>query len=198
MTAPLKLVVADDEPDLCEFYQTVLSDAGHQVSVALTGRQLVELCRFTRPDLVITDVKMPEMDGIAAVKAVCKERPVPAILVSGYSDPVLVERAAVAPVLAYLVKPVRPEDLLPAIATAMRLFAEFQALQQEAAHLRQTLEERKVIEHAKGILMKRLKLDEGEAFRRLQKTACAGNHKVIDVAREVLKAEQVFRSLPER
>ena len=123
--------------------------------------------RATRPDLVITDIKMPDMDGIDAATQIYRERPIPVILVSAYHDPEFIRRAEADHILAYLVKPIKQADLEPAIALAMRRFEQFQALRKEAADLRQALEDRKVIERAKGILMKKAGLDEHDAFRRL-------------------------------
>ena len=149
----------------------MLKRLGHQVvSVAENGRELVEHCRQQRPDLVITDIKMPEMDGIEASQEICRERPVPIILVSAFQDGKLIERAEADSVLAYLVKPIGPDDLVPAIAIARRRFEELTGLRKESADLRQALTDRKVIEQAKGVLMKVAGLDEPTAFRRLQGT----------------------------
>jgi response regulator NasT len=114
------------------------------------------------------------------------ERPVPVILVSAYSDAKLIERAEADHIMAYLVKPIKQTDLEPAIGLAMRRFEQFEALRREAADIRQALEDRKIIERAKGILMKELDLSEAEAFRRLQKTASAKNLKLIELARLTL------------
>src|SRR5688572_19458606 len=117
MTKGLRIAVADDEADMRDFFEKVLPRCGHQViAVAENGAQLVEHCRQLQPDLVITDIKMPEMDGIEASRQICQERPVPVILVSAYHDPVLIERAAGDHVLAYLVKPIGVADLQPAIS----------------------------------------------------------------------------------
>ena len=113
----------------------------------------------------------------------------PIILVSAYHDPELIERAEADHILGYLVKPIKPPDLEPVIALAMRRFEQFQVLRKEAADMRQALEDRKVIERAKGILMKRGQLDEQEAFRRLQKLASDRSQKLAEVAKMVLMVE---------
>jgi two-component system, response regulator PdtaR len=187
----LRVAVGDDEPDMRDYFATILPHLGHHVVViASNGRELVEACRTTRPDLLIVDIKMPEMDGIDAAAEICREEPLPVILVSAYHDPELVERAGADHILAYLVKPIKQADLEPAIAIAMRRFQQFQQLRQETTDLRQALEDRKVIERAKGVLMKRVRLDEQAAFRRLQKLASQQNLKLIEVARIILTAEQ--------
>jgi response regulator NasT len=191
MNTNLRIVVADDEPDMRDYFQKILPRLGHQVvGVAQTGRELIECCRTMRPDLVITDIKMPDLDGIEAATRIYEEEPLPVILVSAFHDPRLIERAEQDHILGYLVKPIKQADLAPAIALAVRRFEQFQALTTEAADLRQALADRKVIEKAKGKLMQSAGLDEQEAFRRLQKLASGQNRKLVEVARMVLQGEQ--------
>ena len=123
-----------------DFFTRILKRCGHElVSVAENGRELVEHCRELQPDLVITDVKMPGIDGIEASREICRERSVPVILVSAHSDVSFAELAKEDPILAYLVKPIGRDDLVPAIAIAMRRFEERQRLRKEAADLRQAM-----------------------------------------------------------
>lgn len=191
MTQTLRIAVADDEPDMRDYFQKCLTRLGHKVvAVAATGNELLEKCRTNPPDLVITDIKMPDMDGIDAATKIYRERAIPVILVSAFSDPQLIERAEADHVLGYLVKPIKQADLVPAIALAMRRFEQFEALHREAADLRQALEDRKVIERAKGILMKRTQLDEQEAFRRLQRLASEKSRKLVEIAQMILLAEE--------
>ncbi|MBS0209526.1 MAG: response regulator [Planctomycetes bacterium] len=127
MTDSLRVAVADDESDMRDFFERMLPRCGHQVvAVAEMGEQLVELCRQVKPDLVITDFKMPGIDGIEASLQICRERPTAVILVSAYHDPEPITRAENDHVLAYLVKPIGLVDLAPAIAVAMRRFQELQ------------------------------------------------------------------------
>jgi response regulator NasT len=191
MNPSLRIAVADDEPDMREYFQRLLPRLGHQVvGVAADGRQLIELCRTTQPDLVITDIKMPDMDGIDAADQIYRQRALPIILVSAYHDADLIARAEADHVLGYLVKPIKPADLEPTIALAMRRFEQFQTLQKEAADLRQALEDRKLIERAKGVIMRRARLDEQDAFRRLQKLASEKSRKLVDIANMILVAEE--------
>jgi len=193
MNPNLRIAIADDEADMRDFLERMLPRCGHQVvSVAENGAQLVEHCRQLHPDLVITDVKMPEMDGIEASVKLCEDRPTPVILVSAYHDEALVGRAEADNILAYLVKPIVFADLQPAISIAMLRFGELQALRQECTDLRQALADRKVIEQAKGILMRVARVDEKEAFRRLQETASEQNKKLIDAAKTVISLEQAL------
>jgi response regulator NasT len=190
MTEALRIAVADDELDVRDYYQRVLPRLGHHlVAVAQTGRELVEQCRALHPDLVITDIKMPDMDGIDAAEAIYQDEPIPVILVSAYHRPQLFERARSDHILAYLVKPTKQADLEAAIAIARQRFEQFQALRKEAADQKQALENRKFIERAKGLLMKKAGLEEEEAFRRLRKLARDRNQKLVEVARIILAAE---------
>jgi response regulator NasT len=194
MSMSLRIAVADDEPDMREYFQKCLIRMGHRVAaVAETGRELVERCKQAQPDLVITDIKMPDMDGIDAAVQIYRDRPVPVILVSAYHDTALIERAEADHIMGYLVKPIKQGDLEPVIALTMRRFEQFQALRREAADLRQALDDRKTIERAKGILMKRAALDEQEAFRRLQKLASEKSRKLVDIAGMLVIAEEAVQ-----
>lgn len=193
MTKHLRIAVADDELDMREYLQRFLPRLGHEVIAAVeNGQRLVESCHELAPDLVITDIKMPELDGIEAAASIFRHRPTPVILVSAFHDPDLIARAEQDHVMAYLVKPVKLADLETAIAISMRRFEQFQSLRREATDLRQALEDRKIIERAKGLLMRKLKLDEHDAFRRLQKISNERNLKLVDVANSLLLSEQIL------
>ena len=171
MNPTLRIAIADDEPDMRDYFQDVLPRLGHTVvAVAENGRELVEKCRTAQPDLVITDIKMPELDGIDAAIQVYHERPVPVILVSAHHDAALIERAEMDNIMSYLVKPIKQAELAPTIAIAVHRFENFMTMRQEAADLRQALADSKVTERAKGIQMKKGKLDEPEAEELRQRT----------------------------
>ncbi len=191
----LRIAVADDEPDMRVFFRELLPRLGYEVAAeAATGRDLVEQCSRLRPNLIITDVKMPDMDGVRAAAEVNRAGQVPVILVTGHHDAdVLADGGDY--IMAYLAKPIRPVDLQAAIRLAILRFGRFQALVKEAADLRQALEDRKLIEKAKGAVMKRVGLDEDEAFRRLRRMASDHNRKLADVAQQVATAEDLFRLL---
>ncbi len=193
MIQSLRIAVADDELDMRDYFEKILPRLGHQVvSVAETGRQLVDHCHAQHPDLVITDIIMPDMDGIEAAMKICDDGPIPVILVSAHHDPTLIDRAGADHILAYLIKPIQQTDLAPAISIAMRRFEQFRALRRESADLRQALEDRKIIERAKGILMKMAHHDEQEAFRRLQRLASKKNMKLVEVAASILLADEAL------
>lgn len=193
MTKALRIAVADDEPEMREYLQETLSLLGHELTCAVaTGRELLEHCQESPPDLIITDIKMPDKDGIDASMEICRKHPLPVILVSAYHDQDLVDRALADHVLAYLVKPIKQADLETAIALVMRRFKEFHALQQQADDLRQALEDRKIVERAKGVLMNRAGLSEPDAFRRLQKLSSEKNRKMVEIARTIVEADEAF------
>jgi response regulator NasT len=190
MKHPLRIAVADDEPDMRDYFRKILSRMGHQVvAVAANGRELVEQCRAAQPDLLITDIKMPEMDGIDAAVAIYEERPLPIILVSAYHDPAFVGRAEADHVMGYLVKPIKQADLEPVIALAVRRFEQLEALRREGADLRQALVAYKVIEEAKVALMKQANLAEAEALARVQQLASEKGRKLVEVAEMILRGE---------
>ena len=194
MNRSLRIAVAEDEPLMQKYLEETLTLLGyHVICLAGTGRELIEQCKALRPELVITDIRLPDMDGLSAVSVVYGNEPVPIIVVSAFHEPELLEKAERNHVLAYLVKPIKQEDLEPAIAIAMSRFNEFRAIRQESDTLRQQLEDRKIIERAKGLLMKRAGIDEPEAFRRLQKLARDRNQKLVEIAQIIVTAEEAFQ-----
>lgn len=189
----LRVAVADDEPEVRQLLEKMLKSLGHEVAFAAsTGRELVDFCMTTPVDLIMTDIRMPDMDGLDAAAVIYEKSRTPIILLSGHCDSELIERAEETHVFAYLVKPVTQMQLEPAIALASRRFEEFKSLEKEAADLRQALADRKLIERAKGLLMKHLSVDEQEAFRRLQKLASSKNKKLIEIAEMVLTAAEAL------
>jgi response regulator NasT len=196
MTKQLRIAVADDEPDTREFFERYLPRLGHQVvASAENGRRLVELCREAKPDMIVTDIRMPGMSGLEAVAELFREQTVPVIVVTAHADPHWVEQAQSVGVFSYLLKPITENELGPAISVAWRQHEQFQALRKEAADLKQALEERKLIERAKGAVVRRNGVQEAEAFRRMRKYASDRNLKLVEVARKVLGAEEVFHEL---
>lgn len=186
----LRILIADDESLRVMSLKGQLESLGHKVvAEASSGKEAVHLAEELRPDLAILDIKMPEMDGIEAAQKITMERPIPIILLTAYSERELAERAASANVSAYLMKPISEQDLLPAIALAVSRFKEFQSLHQEVDDLRDALETRKLIERAKGILMRRLNLTEEEAFRRMQRRSQNENKRLGEIAQAIITAD---------
>lgn len=193
MTSTIRVSIADGDDELRLVLGRMLSALGCQVaSRARTGRELVEHCLAMQPDLVVAEAAMPELDGFAAAALIAQQSPAPVILLTARADAAQVDRAVQAPVMALLVKPVTEEHLRPAIALAASRFSRLQAAQHEAADLRQALADRKIIERAKGVLMRHFNLDEANAFRRLQSLSSTKHLKLVDMAQAILNAVQVF------
>jgi response regulator NasT len=187
---PLRIVIADDESLHLMNLRAQLETLGHRiVGEAADGETTLRLLRDLRPDLAILDIKMPDPDGIVVAEQIMHEQPLPIILLTAYSEGLLAERAANAHVAAYLMKPVTPQELMPAIALATSRFIEFQTLTKEVDDLRDALESRKMVERAKGILMRRLNLNEEEAFRRIQRRSQNENKKMSEIANAVIMAD---------
>jgi two-component system, response regulator PdtaR len=196
MTRSVRIVVADDEQDAREYLREILTRLGHEVVLAQGGRQLVELCRSFNPDLIVVDVKMPDMDGLEAAAVVNQgDQKIPVILISAHAKSAWVRQVPMEPIMAYLIKPVRPADVENAVIIAMLRFGEFAAARKEAGDLRRALEDRKIIERAKGAIMRRLCVDEHDGFQRMKRFASNHNHKLVDVAKEILAAENIFHEI---
>ena len=167
----------------------MLERAGFEVvAEASDGREAVALAAEHRPDLAVMDVKMPELDGIEAARQMLEQRQIPIVMLTAFSEAALVGRAVDAGVFGYLVKPFRESDLLPAIEAARARHAELQALRDEAGSLRDALEARKLIERAKGLLMEKDGLSEGEAFARLRGASQQTGRPLREVAQAVCAA----------
>lgn len=184
----MRILIADDEAIIRMGLKDMLEGMGHQVvATAADGAGAIRLARSLQPDLVILDIKMPGLDGLAAAESIASERPVPILILTAYSDRDLVARAASLAVHGYLVKPTQPADLSSALQIAVGRFEQWQALRQEAADLREALETREVVEQAKRVLMERDGLKEADAFYRLQAQARRERRPMRAVAEEILK-----------
>lgn len=169
---PRTVVIAEDETLIRMDLAEMLVEEGYDVvGQAGDGQKAIELAEQLRPDLVILDVKMPVLDGIAAAEAIAGQRIAPVVMLTAFSQRDLVERAREAGAMSYLVKPFSQSDLVPAIEMAVSRFAEIRQLESEVTDLKERLETRKAVDRAKGILQEQLSLTEPEAFRWIQKTA---------------------------
>ena len=165
----------------------ILRDNGFEVvGEAGDGETAVALATELRPDLVIMDVKMPQLDGISAAERLTKNHIAPVVLLTAFSQKELVERASEAGALAYVVKPFTPSDLLPAIEIALSRYTQIITLEAEVADLVERFETRKLVDRAKGVLMTQLKLSEADAFRWIQKTAMDRRLGMKEVAEAVI------------
>ena len=186
-----RIVVADDESIIRIDLREMLTNLGYLVvGEAGDGQSTINLTWELRPDIVIMDIKMPDMDGIEAARILTQERLAPVLLLSAYSKQDLVQRAQEAGVASYLVKPFRESNLAPAIEVALARFNEFRTLEKEIDDLKETLETRKAVERAKGILMEMQNMNEAEAFRRIQKMSMNNRKPMKAVAEAIILAHQ--------
>ncbi len=187
-----RIVIADDESIIRMDLREMLVGLGYQVvGEAADGRTTLELARTLRPDLVIMDIKMPEMDGIAAAEALTAERLAPVLLLTAFSESDLIARATQAGVSYYLVKPFREAELLPAIEIALSRYREFVDLQREVTDLKDALETRKIVERAKGVLMETQEISEAEAFHRIRKASMDSRKSMRQVAEAILLTHEM-------
>jgi len=190
-----RVIIADDESIIRMDLREMLTNLGYLVIGEVgDGRSAVNLARELRPDVIIMDIKMPDMDGIDAAKVLTEERISPVLLLTAYSQQELIERAKDAGVVGYIVKPFRESDLAPAIEVAVARFAEFRALEKEVGDLKLALETRKSVDRAKGILMDTQGLTEAEAFRKIQKMSMNIRKPMKEVAEAIILAQQAVAS----
>ena len=194
MADPIRFLIADDEALHNLALTSQLEALGHEVvATAANGREAVDLAREKKPDMAILDIRMPVQTGPEAAHEIHAERPIPIIILSAYSDTRTVETATRSPIFHYLVKPVDPDDLAPAIAVARARFDEWMGAREERNALQAKLEERKMVERAKGILMETRGLSEQEAYRFLQKTSQDRNTPMVDLAKKILLAAPLLK-----
>ena len=186
-----RVIIADDESLIRMDLREMLLNLDYLVVGEVgDGRSAVNLARELKPDVVIMDIKMPDMDGIDAARILTEERIAPVILLTAYSQKDLVERAKEAGVVGYMVKPFRESDLVPAIEVALARFKEFESLHKEVDDLQLALETRKLVDRAKGILMDSQGLSEAEAFRKIQKMSMNTRKPMKEVAEAIILAHQ--------
>ena len=186
----VRVVIAEDEAVIRLDLKEILEEEGYDV-VGETGRgdEAVELVRQTSPDLAILDIRMPGMDGLAAAREIAGERRAAVLILTAFSQRNLIEEARDAGALAYLVKPFQTSELIPAIEVALGRFHELQALENENRSLEDQLETRRVVDRAKGMLMDRHGMREGDAFRFIQQTAMRERQTMKAVARRIIDGE---------
>jgi two-component system, response regulator PdtaR len=190
----MRVLVAEDDPVIALGLAERLRALGHEpIGPVNDGEQAVATAKQSGPDLYLFDIEMPNLDGLAAAAQLAQEgfrRPV--VVITGVDDPSLVERSIASGVSAYLTKPIDARELEAAIELAQLRQAEFEALEAEVGRAQQALEDRKLVERAKGLLMSALQLSEQDAFRRLQKTARERNLRLVEVARRIVEQQSLL------
>ena len=195
----MKVLIAEDDPVVALGLSERLRSLGHEaIGPVSNGEQAVAEAKATLPDLYLFDIEMPALDGLAAAVRLAGDglrRPV--VIVTGVDDPGLIDRSIASGVSAYLTKPIDTRELEAAIRLAAARHAEFEALEAEVSKAQQALEDRKLVERAKGLLMSALKLSEQDAFRRLQTTARERNLRLADVARRIVDQQSLLEPKPD-
>jgi response regulator NasT len=193
--AQFRIIIADDESIIRMDLKEMLTNLGHLVvGEAGDGTSAVNLARELRPDIVIMDIKMPDLDGIEAARILTEENIAPILLLTAYSQQELIERAKEAGVVGYLVKPFRESDIGPAIEIAIARFHELRSLGERVEDLEESLAARKAVDRAKGILMDTQRLSESEAFRKIQKMSMDTRKSMREIAEATILAHQMGES----
>jgi two-component system, response regulator PdtaR len=193
MKAP-EIIVVEDETLVAMSIISQLREIGYNiVGDATDGIEAIEACKKLKPDLVIMDINLPRLNGIQAAKIIKDRFQIPVVIVSGYSDEKLIQGAAEAGVFSYLVKPVTKHNLAPAIEVALKNYDEYSKVSEESQRLKRNLEERKLVERAKGILMQQKKLTEEESMRKLQQLSNDKNIKLVEIAKKIIEANELLR-----
>ncbi|MBI5886520.1 MAG: response regulator [Deltaproteobacteria bacterium] len=188
-----RVIIAEDNAKTRLFLKNQLELLGYQVVAAVSnGQAAVEMVDEFHPTLVIMDIKMPKLDGIEAARAITAKGPVPIILITGMSSDEMAAKAIEAGVFAYLVKPVTKKQLEPAIKLALARYEQFKGLKTEVSDLKDAMETRKLVERAKGILMKRCNVSEEDAFKLLQEHSQKENKKMREIAENIISATKIL------
>jgi response regulator NasT len=191
--AATRILIAEDNDLVSLTLEEQLKGLGYDViGIARTGTEAVSLAGRLKPDLIIMDIRMPEMEGTEAAARIRDQMALPIIMLTAYADKDTIRKAEAAGALAYLVKPVNENELPPAINIALARHRELQALRSENMDLQDALEARKLIERAKGILMQRLGLNERDAYERLRQRARDKRAKMKDIAQAIIEAEELL------
>ena len=182
-----RVIVAEDEALIrLDIVETMKENDFDVVGEAADGEEAVTLALELEPDLIVMDIKMPKLDGIAAAEKIMKAAPCAIVMLTAFSDKELIERAKDAGTMAYLVKPFDPKDLLPAVEVALSRHQELLSLEDSIADLQDRLSTRKQVDRAKGLLMEKMELTEPEAFRWIQKTSMDRRLSMREVADAVI------------
>ena len=184
-----KVVIADDESIIRMDLRELLEEAGHTVvGEATNGAEALEMVKWEQPDIVLMDVKMPKLDGIHAAQMIAHDNLAPVLLLTAYSQKDIVDRAKTSGVLGYLVKPVTPVNLFPAIEVAISQFKRQEEMNNRLNEIEESLATRKLVERAKGILVDIYSISENEAYRRLQQYSMKKRKSIKEVAQAVVKS----------
>lgn len=188
-----RILIAEENELVAQGLEEQLRALGYEIAgIARTGMEALRLCQQQRPDLVIIDMQLPEHGAASITRQIVERTPTAVVVMTAFAEPENIRRAEDAGALAYLVKPINPEELPPAIDIALARFREMQSLRQRAGELQDTIDSRKVLERAKGILMKRLNISDTEAEERLRQRAQEKGVRVQDMAQAIVDSDALL------
>ena len=189
-----RVLVIDDHQPSRRHLVKILHNGGYQVAgEGASNQNALALARSAAPDVLLMAVGLPEVDGIETSREVMQAHPLPIVLITSHYDAATIERAKRAGVMGYLVKPLRPEEFSPAIELAITRFQDFAALRQENSTLKETIESRKFIERAKGLLMEQRNLTEDQAYTLMKKASMNMRKPMAEVAQAIILAGGFFK-----
>lgn len=191
MTEPLKIIIIEDEPLIAAGLAAIVQELGHETTAIFpSGIDALQQADSLDADLILVDINLPQMDGIAVMKEIHKRQPIPCIFITGYSELDLIQRAQSVFTFGYLIKPVDANDLRAAIGIAISRSHDFKNLYENMQKTQKALEDRKLIERAKGIIMDLLGMSEAQAMKYLQNKSRNTNKKLTAIAQEIINIER--------
>ena len=190
MNKPLRVLIADDESIIRMGLRTILGELGHTVLSAADGVEAVSLAHRESPDIALLDVRMPFKDGLEAATEIVRHKPIPIVILTAYNEGQLLDRAAAIPVQGYLIKPVKRDDLISTMRVALSTFASQRELKEKVDDLEEKLTARKLIDRAKGVLMKQ-GMGEEESYHEIQIRARSRRTTMSQVAQEIISKATV-------
>ena len=193
-TRKLNIMLVDEQPERSIAMEKLLTELGHRiVARASAGDDLTAMVNTFLPDIIIIDMQSPDRDTLEHMQSISTDRPRPIVMFTNDDDSQTINKAVKAGVTAYIVDGLQPQRVMPIMETAIARFNEYQAIRNELEKTKNTLEERKLIERAKGIVMKQSNYDEETAYKAMQKIAMSRNMKLIDLARSIIAAAELLK-----
>lgn len=184
----MRVLIVDDESLIRMDLRDIIESCGHEVVAEGTnGVEALELCKKHKPDIILMDVKMPELDGIEAARQIGFHHEAPVVLLTSYSQQDLIDKARDSGVYGYLIKPVREEQLVPSLEMALGRYKSYAQLREKMAELEQSLEDRKIIQKGTGILMELYSISEAEAYNRIRTLSMNKQISIIETCNLIIK-----------
>jgi response regulator NasT len=190
---PARVMLVDDTPTRSAILEQALLDQGLIVVCRLESAQgLIKNVEIHQPDIIIMDLESPDRDTLESMTVLNQHNPKPVIMFSEEGDSKIITKAIQAGVSAYVVDGLNPHRVKPILDVAIARFREYQALRKELKQTRDQLADRKIIDKAKGLLMKTKGLDEEQAYHAMRKMAMDQSKPLVDVAQNILSVMELL------